>query len=304
MLPRHFPWASAYLLLTLTALFWSANFVVGRGVQGTVPPIALAFWRWTVALCVLLPFALQPMLRERETILRHWKMLVLLGVMGVGSFNTLVYIGLGSTTATNGILLNSAIPAIIVLLGWLFMGQRVSRLQTLGIVVSMAGVAAIIFRGDLSGALQLQVNGGDIWVFAAVVSWAVYTLLLRRRPAGIGSLAFLGTTMAVGWAANLPFFLAELATGARTELNLASVAAIAYTGVFPSVLAYLFWNRAVAEVGPARAGMFVHLMPVFGALLAVVFLGETLHLYHAAGFALILAGIVLATRTPTPDPLD
>jgi len=304
VLPRHFPWASAYLLLTLTALFWSANFVVGRGVQGTVPPIALAFWRWSVALCVLLPFALQPMLRERGTILRHWKMLVLLGVMGVGSFNTLVYIGLGSTTATNGILLNSAIPAIIVLLGWLFMGQRVSRLQTLGIVVSMAGVAAIIFRGDMSGALQLQVNRGDIWVFAAIVSWAVYTLLLRRRPAGIGSIAFLGTTMAVGWAANLPFFLAELATGARTELNLASVAAIAYTGVFPSVLAYLFWNRAVAEVGPAKAGMFVHLMPVFGAVLAMVFLGETLQLFHAAGFALILAGIVLATRTPSPGPLD
>jgi drug/metabolite transporter (DMT)-like permease len=269
-----------------------------------VPPITLAFWRWSVALCVLLPFALKPMVRERDAIRRHWKMLVVLGVMGVGTFNTLVYIGLGSTTATNGILLNSAIPVLIVLLAWTFLGERVSRLQALGVAVSLAGVAAVVFRGDPAGLMRLQWNTGDLWVFAAIVSWAVYTLMLRRRPREVGALAFLGVTVAVGLAANLPFFLAELATGARMELNRASVGAIAYTGVFPSVLAYLFWNRAVADVGPARAGMFLHLMPVFGAVLAMLFLGETLHLYHAAGFALILLGIVLATRNPRPGVLD
>lgn len=303
-LPSRLRWTSAYVLLTLTVLFWSGNFVVGRGIQGTVPPITLAFWRWLVAFCILLPFALRPMLRQRDLLLRHWKILALLGVLGVGTFNTLVYIGLASTTATNGVLLNSAIPVLIVLISWLFMGHRVSRLQVLGIVLSLAGVVTIIVKGDLSGLLRLQFTMGDLWVFVATVSWAAYTVLLRKRPAGLSSLAFLGTTVAVGLLFNLPLFLGELATGARMEIRLASFAAIAYIGVFPSVLAYLFWNRAVAEVGPNKSGMFVHLMPVFGTLLAIALLGEAFHFHHAIGFALIILGIVLATRTSSPGPLD
>jgi drug/metabolite transporter (DMT)-like permease len=304
VLPSRFPWASAYVLLTLTALFWSGNFVVGRGIHGAVPPITLAFWRWLVALCVLLPFALKPMLQERDALLRHWKIRTLLGVLGVGLFNTLVYIGLGSTTATNGVLLNSTIPVLIVLISWLFMGQRISRLQLAGIALSLAGVTTIVVKGDVSGLLRLQYTTGDLWVFAAPISWALYTVLLRRRPPGLSSLAFLGATVAVGLAFNVPLFLAELATGARMEVRPASFAAIAYIGVFPSVLAYLFWNRAVAEVGANRSGMFVHLIPVFGTLLAIVLLGESFHLYHATGIALILLGIVLATRTASPGPLD
>jgi drug/metabolite transporter (DMT)-like permease len=249
--------------------------VIGRGVHELMPPVTLASWRWGVALCVLLPFALGPMIRERAILRRRWKILLVLGVLGVGSFNTLVYIGLSSTTATNGLLLNSAIPVLIVLLGWLFLGQRVTLRQALGILVSLCGVAAIVFKGELGQLLELRLSQGDLWVFAAMVVWAVYTLLLRRTPAGLSPIAFLGVTVAIGFAANLPFL-------------------IAYVGVFPSVIAYLFWNRAVAEVGARRSGMFVHLMPVFGALLAYAFLGESLHGYHLAGIALILAGITLA----------
>ena len=291
--------SSPYLLLTLTALFWSGNFVIGRGAQGVLPPLAMAFWRWIVAFCVLLPFALGPMLRERETIVRHWRMLIVLGVLGVGSFNTLVYIGLGSTTATNGLLLNSSIPVLIVTIGWIFFGQRVTARQGLGVAVSLCGVVSIISRGELRQLLELRLNSGDLWAFSAMVSWALYTLLLRRRPADLSAIAFLGITVLIGLLANLPFYIAELASGARASINAASLGAIAYMGVFPSVIAYLFWNRAVAEVGASRAGLFTHLMPVFGSILAYFFLDEQLRLYHFAGFALILGGIALATTGAT-----
>jgi drug/metabolite transporter (DMT)-like permease len=290
--------ATSYFLLALTALFWSGNFVVGRGIQGQIPPIAMAFGRWLVAFCVLLPFALAPMIRERDLILRNWKMLLVLGILGAGSFNTLVYIGLGSTTATNGLLLNSAIPILVVVIGWLFLGQRVTGRQAIGICLSLCGVAAIIFRGEIAELLALRWNPGDIWVFTAMVFWAVYTLLLRRRPAELSPIAFLGTLVFIGMAMNLPLYLAEFAGGARAQINLETISAIVYFGVFPAVLAYLFWNRGVAEVGPAKASLFIHLMPVFGTLLAIVFLGESLHVFHVVGFVLIMVGIVLTTVDP------
>ena len=288
---------SPYLLLTLTALFWSGNFVIGRGVQGVLPPLAMAFWRWAVAFTVLLPFSIAPMLRERATIARHWRILIVLGVLGVGSFNTLIYIGLGSTTATNGLLLNSSIPVLIVALGWMFFAQHVTRRQGLGIALSLCGVVTVIGKGNLGQLLGLHLNPGDLWAFSAMVSWALYTLLLRRRPAKLSPIAFLGITMLIGLLANLPFYLAELASGAHAKISVASLGAIAYMGVFPSVIAYLFWNRGVAEVGASRAGLFTHLMPVFGSVLAFLFLGEQLRTYHFAGFGLILSGIALATSS-------
>ena len=255
----------------------------------------MAFWRWTIAFFVVLPFAFASLRRQRSIIARDWKMLLLLGVLGAGSFNTLVYIGLGSTTATNALLLNSSIPVLIAGIGWLFMAQRVSLRQASGIAVSLCGVATVIFHGEASQLFALRINEGDIWVFAAMIVWAAYTLLLKHRPAGLEPLAFLAVTVLVGTIANLPFFLAELAGGAQAKWTFASLSAIAYFSVFPSVLAYLFWNRAVAEVGPTRSGLFIHLMPVFGTLLAILFLGESFHSYHAAGFALILAGIVIGS---------
>ena len=293
--PVKSPWASAYPLLTLTALLWSGNFVIGRGIQGQLPPLAMAFWRWAIAFLVLLPFACMPMWRQRAVIARDWKILLLLGVLGAGSFNTLVYIGLGYTTATNALLLNSSIPVLIAGIGWLFMGQAVSLRQAAGILISLCGVAAIIFRGELAQLLAMHFNTGDIWVFAAMIVWAAYTLLLKRRPAGLDPLPFLGVTVFVGAVANLPFYLGELASGAPAMWTAASFGAITYFGIFPSVIAYLCWNRAVAEVGPTRSGLFIHLMPVFGTLLAIAFLDESFHSFHAAGFALILSGIIVAS---------
>ena len=249
-----------------------------------------------MALCVVAPFSLGALRTDKAAIRRHWKILSLLGALGVGGFNTLVYVGLGETTATNGLLLNSAIPVLIALIGWAVLRQPLRAAQAAGIAISLAGVLAIVFKGDWSGVSALHFNRGDIWVFAAMIDWAIYTLLLAHRPKDIRPVSFLFITIATGLFAILPFYLGELATGARPVFTPGTLAAMAYLGIFPSAVAYLFWNRGVAEVGGNRAGIFIHLMPVFGTLLAAAFLGEQFHAYHALGFALILGGIALTTR--------
>lgn len=290
------PRVSPYLLLVLTNLFWAGNFVVGRAVHGVIPPAGLAFWRWAIALLVLAPFAVGPLRRDWPIIRRHWLMFVVMGLMSVGAFSTLLYTGLTQTTATNALLLNSTVPVLIVVVGWLATGERVTPMQAAGIAVSLLGVATVVFKGRWDGVRSLEFGVGDLWVLLAVIVWAAYTVLLRRRPAAIDMRAFLAVTITSGVAATLPLYLLETASGAATTFTLASVSGILYMGIFPSLLSHAFWNQAVAEVGANRSGLFVHLTPVFGTLLAIVFLGETLHVYHVLGMALILAGIVTTTR--------
>ncbi len=172
---------SPYLLLVLTNLFWAGNFIVGRAFHGTIPPAGLAFWRWAIALVILLPFAASPVVAQRELIARHWKMLTLMGLMGVAAFSTLLFTGLSLTTATNALLLNSTAPVLIVLVGWIVVGERVTARQALGIAVSLAGVTAIVFKGSWAGVRALDFGVGDLWVVAAATVWAAYTVLLRRR---------------------------------------------------------------------------------------------------------------------------
>jgi drug/metabolite transporter (DMT)-like permease len=287
---------SPYVLLVLTNLFWAGNFVVGRAVHDVIPPSGLAFWRWSVALLVLAPFAAGAVRRDWPIIRRHWPTLVLMGLMSVCAFSTLLYTGLTRTTATNALLLNSAVPVLIVLVGWLSAGERVTAVQAAGIAVSLLGVATVVFKGRWDGVRTLEFGVGDVWVTMAVIVWAAYTVLLRRRPAGIDMRAFLAVTIASGVIATLPLYLLEMGAGATTTFTPASVTGILYMGIFPSLLSHAFWNKAVGEVGANRSGLFVHLTPVFGTLLAILFLGETLHAYHVVGMALILTGIVITTR--------
>ena len=286
-----------YLLAALAPLFWSSNFILGRALNQTIPPIALSFWRWAVALLIVLPFAL-PRLRGRWGLVRrHWVVLSLLAVLGVTNFNTFVYVGLQTTTATNAVLLVSTTPVLIVLLSFLLLGQRVSPRQGAGIVLSLAGVAVIIARGDLAALAALRLNGGDLWVLGAVASWALYSVCPRWRPAGLDPLAFLAMTIAIGLLPLLPLYRWELRQGLNFEVDAISLGAIGYVALFPSVLAYVLWNRAVAELGANRTGQFLHLMPAFGAVLAMPVLGERMHGFHLTGIGLIAAGIALATRT-------
>ena len=292
--------ASPYLLLTLASLFWAGNWVVGRAMRNDIPPVAMGFWRWALALLILLPFAAPELRRNWHVVRANWFILALLGSLGATLFNTMIYIGLQYTAATNGVLFNSVTPILIMVMSWLAFRERLGNWQTMGVVLSLAGVAVIVARGELQILAALKFNRGDLWLISAMLLWAIYTIVLRRRPAGLSAIGFLAAMLLLGLPILLPLYLWELFTRGGFAPSLPAVAALAYYATLPSVVAYLFWNRGVAQIGPNKAGLFVHLMPVFGALLSVIFLGERLYAYHFAGAALIFGGIWLTTRRVKP----
>ena len=286
---------SPYLLLVLTMLFWSGNWIFGRTVRHEVTPIAFAYWRWLVALLVIYPFAFRHLRAQQQVFFREWKLLLTFGALGIGLFHTMIYKALAATTVINASLVNSAMPVMIVAISWLLYREKITWRQAAGIVISLGGVVVIVSRGSPEVLLSLSVNRGDLWALAAVPVWALYSVLLRRRPADLHPMAFLAGTVLFGVALLTPFFLWEVAVHRPAVPSLQSLAGVGYVALFSSVLAYKFWNSAVGAVGANKAGQFAHLLPVFATALAVVFLGERLHLYHLAGAALILLGIWLAT---------
>lgn len=285
-----------YLLLTLASLFWAGNWVVGRAMRNEIPPVAMGFWRWAVALLILLPFAAPELKRNWHVVRANWFTLTLLGSLGATLFNTMIYIGLQYTAATNGVLFNSVSPILIVVMSWLAFRERLGVWQTMGVALSLAGVAVIVARGEPQILAELNFNQGDLWLISAMFLWAIYTIVLRRRPPGLSAIGFLAAMLLLGQLLLLPFYLWELLTRGGFSVSVPTVAALAYYGTLPSIVAYLFWNRGVAQIGPNKAGLFVHLMPVFGALLSMLFLGERLYAYHFAGAVLIFGGIWLTTR--------
>lgn len=287
-----------YILLTLTMLFWSGNWVIGRAVHETIPPVGLNFWRWVVAVSVLTPFGWQAMRGKWHIARRHWRLLFMLGLTGAALFQTMVYLGLQFTTAINGLLLNSTAPISMIIVSWLMLREGVTGRQWLGVSVSFVGVIVILTRGEPTLLLDLRLNTGDLILLAAMPLWAVYSALLRRRPAEIGDVALVWL---IGLSTLGPlslFYIAEIMiTGRQVPLNWTTVAVFLYIGTFASVLALLFWNKAVAMVGPNKSGFFIHLLPAFGTVMAVVFLGESVHLFQLAGIGLIFVGIYLSASS-------
>jgi len=284
-----------YLLLTMAVFFWAGNFILGRAFHSEIPPVALAFWRWVgAAMLVTLP-ALPHLRRDRRALLQNWPAILLLSTLGIAAFNTLAYSGLQYTEAINAFLLQSLMPVLIVLLSFLIFREKVSRLQCVGILVSLCGAVTIIARGEAETLLSLSVNRGDLLVFTAMACYAGYTVMLRKRP-HVHPLAFIATTFWLGSLIVFPIYLWETLTVATLELKPTTMLVIGYVMVFPSIVSYLCYNRGVELVGANRAGLFIHLMPVFGSTMAVLFLGEVFRWYHGLGILLIGAGIYLATR--------
>ena len=284
-----------YLLLSLAVLSWAGNWVIGRALRFDAPPVAITFWRWAIALALLAPFT-YPHLRNRwNVILRSWKILCLLGLLATVCQHIPIYIGLRHTTATNGALLNATSPIFIILLSMVLVGARLSAKGVIGGVISLTGVLTVVSRGDLDVLRALELNAGDIWVLVGTLAWAGYTVCLRWRPAELDHLAFLTMLAAIGVIATAPLYALEIASGLTLRLNAASILGVAYIGIVATVAAYIFWNGAVQQVGPARAGPFMYLMLVFTPVLSIIFLGEGLRLYHFAGGVLIISGIYLTT---------
>ena len=287
-----------YLLLTLAVLFWAGNFILGRAFHTEIPPIALAFWRWVGAAILVTWPALPHLKRDRQALINAWPAVLLLSLLGIAAFNTLAYSGLQYTQAINAFLLQSMMPVLIVLFSFLIFREKVTRLQSLGILVSLCGAVLITARGDFERLLALSFNRGDLLVFTAIACYAGYSVMLRKRPRA-HPLAFIATTFWLGSIFLVPLYLWETFTVASMELTPSTLLVLAYVMVFPSIVSYLCFNRGVELVGANRAGLFIHLMPVFGGLMAVVFLGEVFGWYHGAGIVLIGLGIYLATRKKT-----
>jgi drug/metabolite transporter (DMT)-like permease len=287
---------SAFLLLALTMLLWAGNWIAGRALREAFDPITLNFWRWVIAVLVLAPWALPALRGKGELLRRHAGILLLLSASGIAVFHSLVYLGLRSTTTVNAVLINSSIPLFIVLCSWILERERASLRQVAGVLVSLAGIFIILTRGQPGALLSLQLHAGDAWILLAMPVWGVYSVLLKRRPAELGGIAFLFVLAVAG--------LAMLAPGAAWMALQNSPAlpsprealGVLYIGLGASVLAFICWNRGVEVVGANAAGFTVHLLPAFGTVLAILFLGESFAGYHAAGIATILAGVVLATR--------
>jgi len=286
---------SPYLLLTLAPLFWALNMVIGRAMRFDIPPVAMSFWRWVIAGALLLPFVARDLRTHWPTIRASWRILALLGLLSVTLFNTLCYIGLQWTSATNGTLLNSVIPVLIIPIAWILLREKARTRQSVGVAVSLLGVLVIVSQGHLEVLLNLSINRGDLWLFTAMVLWAFYTVLLRWRPKELSGLPFLACIVYFGLPLLALAYAVEVASGRSFAFSPGIGLTFAYFGVFPSILSNLCFNKGVAMVGPNRAGVFVHLMPVFGILLAALLLGERPQLHHLAGMALVFAGIALSS---------
>ena len=295
----HWFWQQAYLLLPLTFLCWAINIVIGRAVAGHIPPVALAQVRWIGASAIVTSLAWRHLGRDWPVIRQNVGLLLALAASGIGVYNTLAYAALQYTEALNGLLVQSAFPLVIGLWSFLLFRDRLTWSQIVGIVLSLSGVVVIVCRGDLALLAMLTLNRGDVLMLIAVGSYALYSTLLKIRPP-IHPLSLLSVVMIAGAAMILPFWFWEISTGYVMQATPTTLAVLAFIIVFPSSLAYLMFNRGVELIGPNRSGPFFHLLPVFGSVLAMIFLGENLRWFHLAGYALILAGIVVAQRRTAP----
>lgn len=286
-----------YLLLAAASLFWSGNHIVGRAVAGHVPPYTLSTLRWLVGAVVLWPFVHRHVMRDLPAIRRHWAILLFLGMLGGTLFSALNYLSLQLTSALNVSVFNSLAPVLIAGVAALTFRDKLTVGQTIGIVISLGGAIAIVSRLDWHVLAGFQFNNGDILVVVNMLIFAIYSVYYRLRPP-IHWLTFTFVLSVISAIGTAPLMAWELLRGEVLQATWATVGAVAYVAIFPSIGAYICWNRGIELIGANRSGVFLHLVPLYSALMATVFLGERLMLYHVLGFVLILTGVHVTTRGP------
>jgi drug/metabolite transporter (DMT)-like permease len=303
--PHHSPlhWLNnqPYLLLSLTSLFWAGNIVLARYVAGHVPPMTLSCVRWIGAFVMLLPFAWPHLKRDWPALRGHLPLMVALSATGFAINNALSYWALQYTQALNALLIQSAGPLFVALWSLALFGMRLTWAQLAGITISLLGVLTIILRGDLSALASIEFNKGDVMFGGGLVAFGLYAALMTRRPK-TNQLSLISFTTGCGALLLLPFSVWEYSTGLTLKSDALTIATLIYVVIFPSTLAYLFFNRGIALIGPNRAAPFFHLVPVFGSAMAILLLGEQPRLFHLIGYVLVLAGVVIASRQAAATP--
>lgn len=286
-----------YVVLAVAALFWSGNHIVGRAIGGHVPPVGISTIRWLIPAILIWPWVRPHLKRDWPVIRRHWKAMLWLGATGGALFTSLQYVGLQYTSALNVSVLNSLVPVLIVATSGALFRDRISPLQLAGIVVSSLGVLTIIGRGSLDVLERLAFNWGDLIIVFNMFVFAVYATCLRLRPA-MHWLSFIFVFAVLSVIMTLPFAVLEFWRGARFEADWLTIGSITYVSIFPSLIAFAAWNRGVELIGANRSGPFLHMVPVYTAILGTTLLGEHLATFHIVGFALILTGVWLASVRP------
>ena len=287
----------AYVMLILCTAFWSGNFIVGKvATFFEIPPITLNFYRWVFAWILLAPFTIKEAFNHFGIIKKNIIAIMIMAFTSISVFNSVVYYALNYTQALNGVLMISTIPVIIICLGSIFKTEKASMYQIVGVTTSLLGVMIIITKMDLQRLIHLQLNKGDLWMLVAMLSWAIYSIIIKEKKINLRPFVLLEVLITFGVIFLLPFYVWELMSGKHLPINMPVLLTIAYVVLFAGIGAYILWNGAVMIVGANRAGTFLHLMPVFSSIMAITLLGETFAMFHIVGALFIISGIILSSR--------
>lgn len=295
--------ASGYLFAVAATIIWAGNFIIARGAIDVIAPVTLAFWRWVVAVLVILPFALPSLMREWHNIKNHIPYLSCCAFLGVTLFNTLIYFASHSTNALNLSLIAISFPVFIVFISRWYFKETISPNKVLGIFIVVLGVVVLITRGDIQGLLHLSFAWGDLWMLIASLAFAIYSVLIKKKPAEISIWSFQLTTFALGLLMLIPFYVWENSVSSPVVFTGQVIGAVLYLGIFASLTAFVFWNKSIAIIGPAKAGMVYYSLPIFSGALGTLFLNEAIELFHLICGLLIVTGIVLANVAPRAKTL-
>ena len=287
----------AYLLLILTTLFWSGNFIVGKAASiYQIPPFSLNFYRWLFAFLILLPFTFKEILNNKKYILDNISFFIILGITSITIFNSIVYYSLYYTQVISGVLMISTIPVWIMFIASILKIEKTNLFQIIGVILSLTGVMFIITKADIELIKSLDFNKGDLSMVVAMFAWATYSALLRKKTYEISQIALLEIIIICGLVFLIPIYFIEMSYGNLIILGKPFILTLTYVVLFPGILAFLFWIKGIAIIGANRAGVFLHLMPIFGALMAMVIFKEKFMFYHSLGAIFIIAGIILSNK--------
>jgi len=287
----------AYIFLIFATLFWSGNFIVGKAASlFEIPPFTLNFYRWTFAWLILAPFTLKEIFQKKEYILENSKLILILGITSITIFNSIVYYSLNFTQVISGVLMISTIPVMIIFFSWILKIEKTNLYQISGVFFSLLGVMVIITKADLNKLLNFNFNKGDLWMVVAMLSWAMYSALLRKKRFELSHISFLQTIITAGLILLLPAYLIELALGYRLNIHLPFVLTLSYVVLFPGLSSFFFWIKGISIIGSNRAGIFLHLMPIFSTVMAILIFKEQFMTFHLIGAILIVIGIILSSK--------
>jgi len=285
----------AYIFLILCVLFWAGNFVLGRFIKDDITPFEMAFFRWLFVLFIVSPILILRFKNIFNTIKKHFPILLILSALGITAYNTFLYIALTTTTSTNALMINSTVPILILLLSFFILKQKLVLHQFFGILLSTAGVVFLILKGELTNIVTLDFNQGDLWIVLSSLSWAFYSVIIKFKPKELNNFELFTTLVLLGFLILLPIYLYQgYSLEKEIEVLKSNYLAFLYISIFASCLSYYFWHYGIDHIGANKTGQFVHLMPLFGTILAYIFLDERLMFYHLIGAFFIAIGIYMS----------